>query len=436
MPSSQLVAFLRDQVRERIDLADSLSDAELTRAIEDTVLQWSRSHSLTSTEKYTLVRRIFSTFRGLDLLQPLLDDPGITEIMVNGADRIFIERNGELLRYPHAFESQERLEDIIQAVVAGVNRSVNESNPIVDARLKDGSRVHIVLPPVALQGPCMTIRKFPARPLLMEDLVRAGAITAEAAELLKLLVLGKYNIFISGGTGTGKTTLLNALSQYIPPHERVITIEDSAELQLHSLPNLIGLETRNANTEGRGRIAIKDLIRASLRMRPNRIIVGEVRGEEAIDMLQAMNTGHAGSLSTGHANSAADMASRLEMMVLGAVELPVAAIRQQIASAIDIFVHLSRMRDHSRKITEISEVAGIQDGAIMLNPLFLYEERAGIAGTTTADCAISDTGALTATGNVLRQQAKLASAGLAGRYEEVCYGKTERRQSGEMVQNA
>ncbi|MBW7460514.1 CpaF family protein, partial [Paenibacillus sepulcri] len=300
-----------------------------------TVFHWSREHPLTASEKVQLVRRLFHAFRGLDLLQPLMDDPTVTEIMINSHEEMFIERAGKLTRLPQSFESRERLEDLIQAVVAGVNRVVNESSPIVDARLKDGSRVHVVLPPVALKGPTMTIRKFPEQPLHMNDLIALGALTEEAAAMLRKLVAAKYNIFISGGTGSGKTTFLNALSQFIPADERIVTIEDSAELQIASIPNLVSLETRNANTEGKGEISMRELIKASLRMRPNRIIIGEVRGGESIDMLQAMNTGHDGSLSTGHSNSARDMMARLETMVLSGADLPITVIRQQIGSAID-----------------------------------------------------------------------------------------------------
>lgn len=365
---------LRRAVRSGLDVTSSSGDAELMEHIERRVLYHPDLVQLTSGEKYTLIKRLYDSFRGLDVLQPLVDNPDITEIMINSHDEIFIEEAGEVKRLPVAFESADRLEDIIQSVVSGVNRIVNESSPIVDARLKDGSRVNIVLPPIALKGPTMTIRKFPERPMSMEDLIRIGAITEEAAELLKKLVKSKYNIFISGGTGSGKTTFLNALSQYVPSNERIITIEDSAELQIVTVPNLVSLETRNANTEGRGEISIRDLIRSSLRMRPNRIIVGEVRGSEALDMLAAMNTGHDGSLSTGHSNSITDMVSRLETMVLSSADLPIVVVRQQISSAIDIFVHLSRLRDRSRRVTEISEVIGMEDGEVRLNSLYRFQE--------------------------------------------------------------
>ncbi|GIP44538.1 type II secretion system protein E [Paenibacillus sp. J45TS6] len=371
---------LRKTVRSGLDVTSSAGDSELMEHIERRVLYHPDLVHLTSGEKQTLIRRLYDSFRGLDVLQPLVDNPNITEIMINSHHEIFIEEHGEVKKLPIAFESADRLEDIIQSIVSGVNRIVNESSPIVDARLKDGSRVNIVLPPIALKGPTMTIRKFPEKPMSMEDLVRMGALTEEAAQLLQKLVKSKYNIFISGGTGSGKTTFLNALSQYVPSSERIITIEDSAELQIVTVPNLVSLETRNANTEGRGEISIRDLIRSSLRMRPNRIIVGEVRGSEALDMLQAMNTGHDGSLSTGHANSIVDMVSRLETMVLSGADLPIVVVRQQISSAIDIFVHLSRLRDRSRRVTEISEVVGMEDGEVRLNRLYQFQERGEAEG--------------------------------------------------------
>lgn len=395
---------LRHEIRAGLDLASSFTDEELIRQIEKRVLYDARLVELTSRDRYALVRRIFDSFRGLDVLQPLVDDVGISEIMINSHTELFVEREGEVQRLPIAFESRERLEDIIQMIVAGVNRIVNESSPIVDARLKDGSRVNIVLPPIALKGPTMTIRKFPAVPLTMDDLLRKHALSAEAAEMLQQLVRGKYNIFISGGTGSGKTTFLNALSQFIPETERVITIEDSAELQITTVPNLVSLETRNPNTEGKGEVSIRTLIRSALRMRPNRIIVGEVRGSEAIDMLQAMNTGHAGSLSTGHSNGVLDMVSRLETMVLSGAELPLGVVRQQISSAIDIFVHLSRLRDQSRRVLEISEVTGYEDGKVVLNPLFRFKEYTEKNGCIE--------GSLERTGSGLQRQQKLRMAGI------------------------
>lgn len=364
---------LRNDIRTGLNVISSLDDQELMDQIERRILHDRQLDELTSREKYRLVRRIFDSFRGLDVLQPLVDDPCISEIMINSHREIFVEQSGEIIQVPVAFESRERLEDIIQTIVAGVNRIVNESSPIVDARLRDGSRVNIVLPPVALKGPTLTIRKFPDSPLTMTDLIRLHALDEQTAELLKLLVRSKYNIFISGGTGSGKTTFLNALSQYIPEDERIITIEDSAELKIVTVPNLVSLETRNANTEGKGAISIRDLIRASLRMRPNRIVVGEVRGAEALDMLQAMNTGHDGSLSTGHGNNIQDMIGRLETMVLSGAELPLSVVRHQIGSSIDIIVHLSRLRDRSRRVMEITEVVGVRDGEVELNPLYKFQ---------------------------------------------------------------
>ncbi|MFD2612167.1 CpaF family protein [Paenibacillus gansuensis] len=400
-----------DVIRDLLEDAGSLSDADVLKRVEEAVLGQKESNYMTSSEKKAAVDRLFHTFRGLDLLQPLLEDDSISEIMINGYKDIFIEREGRMERYPLSFENQEKLEDIIQIMVAKVNRIVNESSPVVDARLADGSRVHVVLPPLALNGPTVTIRKFPDQPLTLEQLVTTGSLTEEARQLLVKLVKAKYNIFIGGGTGSGKTTFLNALSGYIPVDERVITIEDSAELQLHGIANLVSLETRNSNTEGKGKVTISDLIRASLRMRPNRIIVGEVRGSEALDMLQAMNTGHDGSLSTGHANSVTDMISRLETMVLSAAPLPIPVIRSQICSAVDIMVHLSRLRDRSRRVTEISEVAGMNNGEVMLNPLYRFEENLDEQGGRM-DNTLQVNGRLVSSGNRLLRTQKWLNAGL------------------------
>ncbi|WP_209850330.1 CpaF family protein [Paenibacillus sediminis] len=402
--NEELFRELRSEIRAGLDVRSSIGDEELILFIEQRVFGNRKLQELTAHEKRTLIRRVFNSFRGLDVLQPLVDDRTITEIMINSHDEIFIEQRGEVRKLPVQFESREKLEDIIQTIVAGVNRIVNESSPIVDARLKDGSRVNIVLPPIALKGPTMTIRKFPENPLSMDDLVELGALSDEVAVFLQRLVRSKYNIFISGGTGSGKTTFLNALSQYIPADERVITIEDSAELQIVTVPNLVSLETRNANTEGRGGVPIRDLIRSSLRMRPNRIVVGEVRGSEALDMLQAMNTGHDGSLSTGHSNSVKDMVSRLETMVLSGAELPIQVIRQQISSAIDIFVHLSRLRDRSRRVVEISEVIEMKEGEVVLNPLYHFQEEGERDGHII--------GKLVSTGNHLHHTDKLRMAGI------------------------
>jgi pilus assembly protein CpaF len=367
-------AELRERIRSRFDWETAVSDQELRSLIEQEMFQTEWARRMTAAERRAAVERMFHSFRGLDALQPLLEDPEITEIMINRHDEIFVERKGELTLSDVRFESRERLEDLIQSMVGQVNRMVNEASPIVDARLPDGSRLHVVLPPIALRGPCVTIRRFPSSPLGMKELVELQAISREAAALLKRLVAAKYNFFICGGTGSGKTTFLNALSEWIPSHERIITIEDTAELQLRGIPNLVALETRNANSEGKGRITMAELIRAALRMRPNRIIVGEVRGPEALDMLQAMNTGHEGSLSTGHANSPKDMISRLETMVLSGADLPIHVVRKQIASAIDIIVHVSRFRDGSRKVTEICETAGMRDGEVALRTLYRFEE--------------------------------------------------------------
>ena len=326
-------------------------------------------------QRISIVQQIFSSIRGFGLLDSIMSDDSITEVMINGHEHIFIEKNGKLQKLDKQFESQRRLEDVIQRIVALAGREVNQANPICDTRLPDGSRVNVVLPPLALCGPTVTIRKFSKTPMTIEKLISYGSLTQEIADKLELLVRAKYNIFICGGTGSGKTTFLNALSNYIPRDERVITIEDSAELQIANIDNLVSLETRNANASGVGQVTIRDLIKSSLRMRPERIVVGEVRGAEALDMLQAMNTGHDGSLSTGHANSTHDMLSRLETMVLqGAAGLPLEAIRQQIASAVDIIIHLSRLRDKSRKTMEITEVLGYEDGQIQLNPLYRFEE--------------------------------------------------------------
>jgi len=401
----EVVQQLKASIREHLDLDSAMSDEAFMARIEQTVFHYCRDHLLTAKEKVQLVRRLYHAFRGLDILQPLIEDERVSEIMINNYDEIFVERDGRMSKLPLAFENKERLEDLIQTVVAGVNRVVNESTPIVDARLRDGSRVHIVLPPVALKGPTMTIRKFPEKPMLMADLIARDALSVDAASWLQQLVAARYNIFISGGTGSGKTTFLNALSQFIPTDERIVTIEDSAELQIRSVPNLVSLETRNSNTEGRGEITIRELIRASLRMRPSRIIVGEVRGGEALDMLQAMNTGHDGSLSTGHANSARDMMARLETMVLSGAELPIPVIRHQISSAIDIVVHLSRLRDRSRRVTEIAEIVGIQDGEVALKPMFRFEESGERDGKII--------GSLRQTGKTLSKVWKLQMAGLA-----------------------
>ena len=365
---------LKQFVTENFPLS-RMSNEELEENIEALVSERLGVQYCSIEQRVSIVQQIYSSIRGFGLLDTILTDDTITEVMINGPDHIFIEQKGHLFRLDKHFESERRLEDIIQRIVGLAGREVNQANPICDTRLSDGSRVNVVLPPIALCGPTLTIRKFSKTPMTIEKLIEYESLTQDIADKLELLVKAKYNIFISGGTGSGKTTFLNALSNYIPKDERVITIEDSAELQIAGIDNLVSLETRNANVAGAGEITIRDLIKSSLRMRPERIIVGEVRGGEAWDMLQAMNTGHDGSLSTGHANSTEDMLSRLETMVLqGAAGLPLDAIRQQIASAVDIIIHLSRLRDKSRKTVEITEVLGLEDGRIKLNPLYVFEE--------------------------------------------------------------
>ena len=369
-----LVAEIKKYVTENLPLS-KISDEELEERVEEIVTQKIGNLYCSIDQRVSIVQQVYSSIRGFGLLDSIISDDSITEVMINGPDNIFIEQNGHLYKLEKKFESQRRLEDVIQRIVGLAGREGNQANPICDTRLPDGSRVNVVLPPIALCGPTMTIRKFSKTPMTIEKLIAYGSITQEIADKLELLVKAKYNIFISGGTGSGKTTFLNALSNYIPKDERVITIEDSAELQITGIDNLVSLETRNANASGAGQITIRDLIKSSLRMRPERIVVGEVRGGEALDMLQAMNTGHDGSLSTGHANSTQDMLSRLETMVLqGAAGLPLEAIRQQISSALDIIIHLSRLRDKSRKTMEITEVVGYENGNIVLNPLYVFEE--------------------------------------------------------------
>ena len=364
-----------DQVKQEIkkelllDLEEKqVSDSHLYREIDSALLG---RKDLALREKLYLRSAVFDSFRRLDLLSELLDDGSVSEIMINSPKEIFVERKGRMERWQGSFQSEEQLADLIQQIVSRINRAVNTKSPIVDARLEDGSRVHVVLPPIALKGPTVTIRKFP-EPITMKKLIQLESLTEEASRFLQSLVRSSYNIFISGGTNRGKTTFLNALSQYIPKEERIITIEDSAELQIQSVENLVSLETRNANAEGEGAVSISDLIKASLRMSPNRIIVGEVRGKECLDMLNAMNTGHDGSISTGHANSSTDMLKRMETMVLSGADLPLPSIRNMIASAIEIMVHLGRTKDHKRRVLEISEVMGIENGEIKLNKLYQY----------------------------------------------------------------
>lgn len=357
-------------------MSQEIIDEKVLELIDRSLLEHPDIGYVSLEGRIRLRKELFNAVRWMDVLSDLLEDDSITEIMINGYDQIFVEKDGRIQSFSQSFESEDRLASIIQQIVAGCNRLVNEAVPIVDARLPDGSRVNVVLPPVALDGPTMTIRKFPKEKMTMERLIELGALDEETAGFLKLLVKARYNIFVSGGTGAGKTTFLNALSDYIPKTERIITIEDSAELQLRDVENLVRMETRNSNVEGENAITIRDLIKASLRMRPDRVIVGEVRDSAAIDMLTAMNTGHDGSLSTGHANSAYDMITRLESMVLMGIELPMEAVRRQIASAVDIIIHLGRLRDGSRKVTEICEVTGIENGQVQLTSLYEFEEQA------------------------------------------------------------
>lgn len=395
---------LREKLAESIDYSTEKTDEEIQQLIDEILMKESKTAPLSLAERVQLRRELFHAIRKLDVLQDLVDDGHITEIMINGPENIFIEKDGHLFRSDLRFESGEQLQNVIQQIVADCNRVVNEASPIVDARLKNGSRVNVVLNPVALNGPIVTIRRFPDKPVMMEDLISYGSVTKEVCEWLGKLVRAKYNIMISGGTGSGKTTFLNALSYYIPEEERIITIEDNAELQILGLPNLVRMEKRNANVDGCLEITIRDLIKTSLRMRPDRIIVGEVRGGEAFDMMQCLNTGHDGSMSTGHANSSEDMLSRLENMILMGMELPLTAIRQQIASGVDIIVHLGRLRDRTRKVLEITEVMGFEEGRIRLRPLYQFVE-------TGEDAAGRVLGVLQKKGD-LSYVEKLQSAGL------------------------
>jgi len=366
---------LQCKVLEQLDYTKNMSDEEVREVIDRVLLQEEATKWGSLAQMKRAAEDIFCSLRRLDVLQAFIEDPTVTEIMVNGAENIYIEQEGALKKAICQFESKEKLQDVIQQIVAGCNRVVNEASPIVDARLSNGARVNIVMEPVALNGPIVTIRRFPDKPITVQELIERKSITAEAAEFLEQLVRAKYNILISGGTGSGKTTFLNVLSGFIPADERIVTIEDSAELQLQGLDNLVSLETRNRNSEGCAEITIRELIRTSLRMRPDRIIVGEVRGAEAVDMMQAMNTGHDGSMSTAHANSAGDLLFRLENMIMMGMDIPLQAIRRQIASGVDIVVHLSRMRDRSRRVVEIQEILGIRDENILTRTLYAFEEK-------------------------------------------------------------
>lgn len=398
----QLKQELKYEIMQGFSYQHQMTDEEVAQIIDETIQKRAQVQPLVLGERLKLQKELFDSFRRLDILQELVDDPAITEIMVNGPWEVFVETKGKIGRWDKSFESKTQLLDLIQQIVGKVNRIVNTSTPIVSARLPDGSRVHVVLEPIALNGPILTIRKFP-EPMTMERLLDYGSISEEAAELLKILTAARYNMFVSGGTGAGKTSMLNALSEFIPRDERVITIEDSAELNLSHIENLVRMETREKNAEGAGAIGIGDLIRESLRMRPDRIVVGEVRGKEALDMLQALNTGH-GGFSTGHGNSVKDMISRLETMVLMAAELPLPAIRSQIVSAVDIMIHVARMRDRSRRVVAIEEVDRIENGEIVLNPLFTFEE----TGEQNDSCKVE--GRLQKTGT-LKHKEKLRLAG-------------------------
>lgn len=397
---------IQEKILQEMDSYGEITDEEIAERIEEYVLKMGHTIYLSAAKKESMIRKIFNAIRRLDVLQEILEDPAITEIMVNGPNYIFIERDGKIEKYPQTFSSQEKLEDVIQQIVATVNRRVNEADPIVDVRMLDGSRVNVVLPPIALEGPIVTIRKFPEKPICMQRLIELHSITEEAADFLKSLVRAKYNIFISGGTGSGKTTFLNALSEFIPAEERIITIEDSAELQIQGISNLVRLEARNANLEGKNAITIRDLIKSALRMRPDRIILGEVRDAAACELLSVMNTGHDGSLCTGHANSPPDMLKRLETLVLMGMDIPLMAVRSQIASALDIVVQLGRLRDKSRRVLEIDEVLGIAEGEIQLKKLYCFrEEGQGADGRVL--------GMLQPTGDSLVHQEKLKTAGIS-----------------------
>lgn len=405
MKNDILFQTLRDSLISKINFTRDIDNDELADLIDCEITEAAREGYISLEERLSLKNTLFHSIRGLDILEEFLSDDSITEIMVNGYNHIFIEKSGKIYETGKAFSCAEKLSDIIQQIVASSNRRVNQSSPIVDTRLSDGSRVNIVLDPISIDGPALTIRRFPKVPLTMDYMINSGAISRNAADMLKKLVAARYNIFISGGTGSGKTTFLNILSGFIPPLERVITIEDSAELQLVQLKNLIRLEVRQANTEGENEITIRDLIKTSLRMRPDRIIVGEVRGSEALDMLQAMCTGHDGSLSTGHGNNPSDMLSRLETMVLMGTDIPIYAIRSQIAAGIDIMIHLGRLRDGSRRVLNISEISKYQDNNILLNPLYEFVEK----GETSDGSVI---GVLERQPNKLLNTFKLNAAGI------------------------
>lgn len=373
--------MLRTLLMEKLDMSREVTDREILKEIDGLILGRLRESCIPLKEKAELRQELFYSVRKLDVLQELIEDESVTEIMVNGPEAIFIERDGKLEKWEKSFTSQEKLEDVIQQIAGRCNRVINESMPIVDARLENGARVNAVISPVALNGPILTVRRFPDRPVTMEKLISLGSLPRQCAEFLASLVKARYSMIIGGGTGSGKTTFLGALSNYIPKDERLITIEDNAELKIQGVENLVRMEAKMANMEGGASITIRDLIRTALRMRPDRIIVGEVRGEEAVDMLQALNTGHEGSLSTAHANSARDMLSRLETMTLMGMDLPLEAIRRQIASGVDILIHLGRLRDKSRKVLEIAEVCGFENHEICTRTLYQWKEGCGLVKT-------------------------------------------------------
>lgn len=413
----EIISKVRGQVLRELDLTREVPDEEIEDLIARIVSQECREHPISLSQRIYLEKAVFNGLRKLDVLQELVDNPEITEIMVNGHKNIFYEKDGQIHKYPGGFSSEEKMQDVIQQIVGRHNRVVNQSSPIVDTRLADGSRVNIVLSPISIDGSSISIRKFPEHPMEMRQLIRIHSLSEEVAQVLKTLVKARYNIFISGGTGSGKTTFLNALSQYIPDDERIITIEDSAELQLLDAQNLVRLETRNANLDGVQEISVRDLIRSALRMRPDRIIVGECRGGETLDMLAAMNTGHDGSLSTGHANSPRDMLSRLETMVIMGKDLPLPAIRSQIASGIDIIVQLGRLRDRSRKVLEIVELNGVKDGEVQTNMLYKFQEEAQVKAGSMEEIERMRhqkvQGALVRVGKLMHRE-KLQAAGLEG----------------------
>ncbi len=403
--TSNYTSRIKKRVYEKLDMSTDIDDKDLRNVIEECVQEESKVYIIPLRQREIIEESVFNAIRRLDILQEILEDDSITEIMINGSKDIFIERNGNLQRWDKHFETTDKLEDVAQKIAALSNKIVNTSVPIVDTRLDDGSRVSIVLPPIAIDGPVITIRKFYDDPLTMEKLIAFHSVTQEAAEFLEKAVKAKYNIFISGATGSGKTTFLNVLSNYIPSDERVITIEDSAELQIKNIDNLVRLESRKANIEGKNEITIRDLIKASLRLRPDRIVVGEVRGDETLDMVQAMTTGHDGSLSTGHGNSPQDMMSRLETMILMGMDMSLSAVRKQLVSAIDIIIHLGRLRDRTRRVMKIVEIAGLQNGEVQYNTLFEFKETGEKDGKVL--------GGLVSTQKELMHKEKMLAAGIS-----------------------